>query len=85
MKTAFLPHDAIASLPISEAIDLYEVIRAKGIDHPQALREVAELVDRLVDWEDILGPQIGAAVELIDRPLLLAVLRLAVASRRKSS
>lgn len=84
MKT-FLPNDAIASLPISEAVDLYEIIRSKGLDHPHALREVVDLVDRLVDWEDILGPQIGAAVELIDRPILLAVLRLAVAARRKSS
>lgn len=70
-------------IPYDEVKDVVRHLLRKGIDADSLVEEAAALLDNLVDWEKILGPKVGAAIDAIDRPLVVAVAKAIIASVRK--
>lgn len=70
----------LQNLPISEIMELVEILKDKGLDEDEIIEQVAALLDQMIDFEKIIkrNPEIGAAIESIDDKLIATIIKISI-------
>lgn len=68
------------NLPISEIMELVEILKDKGLDENEIIEQVSTLLDQMIDFEKIIkrNPEIGAAIESIDDKLIATIIKISI-------
>ena len=69
----------LSAIPIDEVLELVDALLDEGADQDEAIDDVVKFVDSLVDFSTIAPGPTGAALELIDAPVLRAAIGLVLA------
>ena len=77
----------LQNLPISEIMELVEILKDKGLEEGEIIEQIASLLDQMIDFEKIIkrNPEVGAAIESIDDKLIATIIKItiSVAKARK--
>lgn len=77
----------LQNLPISEIMELVEILKDKGLEEGEIIEQIANLLDQMIDFEKIIkrNPEVGAAIESIDDKLIATIIKItiSVAKARK--
>jgi hypothetical protein len=70
----------LKNLPISEIMELVEILKDKGLEEDEIIEQVASLLDQMIDFEKIIkrNPEIGSAIEAIDDKLIATIIKISI-------
>lgn len=70
----------LAHLPISEIMELVEILKDKGLNESEIIEHVSVLLDNMIDFEKIVkgNPAVGAAIESIDDKLIATIIKISI-------
>lgn len=72
-----------AHLPWEELTALYEAAIKAGAKPAQAAKEIAQIIDEMVDFRELVKGPVGAALEAIDFEVIRSLIRLGLVLPRK--
>tara|TARA_R110001592_G_scaffold39314_3_gene129376 strand:- start:22390 stop:22665 length:276 start_codon:yes stop_codon:yes gene_type:complete len=70
----------LKNLPISEIMELIEILKNQGLDESEIIEQVSVLLDQMIDFEKIIkrNPEVGAAIESIDDKLIATIIKISI-------
>lgn len=77
--------DLLEDLPWSELRRSFDARVAGGAPRREAARMVAQVVDRMVDWTELVPGAAGVALEAADGPLVQAAITLGLLHSRRGA
>ncbi len=70
----------LKNLPITEIMELVEILKDKGLEESEIIEQIASLLDQMIDFEKVIkrNPEIGAAIESIDDKLIATIIKISI-------
>ena len=70
----------LSSLPISEIVELAEILKEKGFSEEDTIQQVSIMIDSMLDFTKLIkkNPAVGQAIEAIDDKLIATIIKIAV-------
>ena len=70
----------LSSLPISEIVELAEILKEKGFSEEDTIQQVSIMIDSMLDFTKLIkkNPSVGLAIEAVDDKLIATIIKIAV-------
>jgi len=70
----------LSSLPISEIVELAEILKEKGFSEEDTIQQVSIMIDSMLDFTKLIkkNPAVGLAIEAVDDKLIATIIKIAV-------